>query len=365
MTGLHRWCVVALGVLLVIGVPFALRAVPPTGSDVGAGELLTQVGASADHPWSGYVETQGTLDLPVADGLSDVGSLLGERVRMRAWWRGADDWRVDRLLVSGETDLVHHAGLTTEWSYEAARATLSRDPDIRLPRTADLVPPVLGERLLRGVGSGQVTRVDARRVAGVAAPGLRVEPTAPQASVDHVDLWADPDSGVPLRIAVYAIGEPDPSFVTEFREFSAATPAASTTDFDAAPGVAVDHDGVLDIADAANQYAPLRPPARVGGLAKSPTSHGAVGVYGVGATALVAIPLRDREADPLREQLRLTPGARTVERGTVVSAGPLGVLLSGSQGDGGWLIAGTVTEPTLARAADDLARGTSYVGDES
>ena len=88
-------------------------------------------------------------------------------------------------------------------------------------------------------------------------------------------------------------------------------------------------------------------------------------MYGVGATALVAIPLRDREADPLREQLRLTPGARTVEQGTVVSAGPLGVLLSGSPGDGGWLIAGTVTEPTLARAADDLARGTSYVGDES
>jgi hypothetical protein len=361
----QHWAVVVLGVLLVIAIPVSIRAIPVSDSDVGAGELLATVAASDDHPWSGYVETEGSLDLPVADDFDDVGALFGDSTRMRAWWRGVDDWRVDQLLVSGETDLVHHSGLTTEWSYEGDRATLSRDPEIRLPRTADLVPPVLAERLLRDVDAAAVTRLDARRVAGVDAPGLRVEPTAPQASVDHVDLWAEPGSGVPLRVEVYATGESHPSFVTEFREFSSSTPAASDTDFQAAPGVEVDHDGVLDIADAANQYAPLRPPATVGGLAKSSTSDGAVGVYGVGVTQLIAIPLRDREADPLREQLGATPGMRTLASGTVVSAGPLGVLLTGEDGDGGWLIAGAVTEATLVEAARDLTEGTTYLGDES
>ena len=71
----------------------------------------------------------------------------------------------------------------------------------------------------------------------------------------------------------------------------------------------VDFDDVLDIADAANQYAPVRPPVTVLGLAQAEVSDRAVGVYGRGMTQFVAIPLRDSEADPLREQLRSTPGA--------------------------------------------------------
>src|SRR4051794_3729566 len=153
MTRFRRWCVVALAVGLVVGVPIVLRTKPVGGSDVTATVLLERVKASADHPWSGYVETEGSLDLPVTDDFEDVGALFSDGTRMRAWWRGTDDWRVDRLLVSGETDLVHQHGVTIEWSYERDRARISRDPDIRLPRTADLVPPVLTERLLRDVSA--------------------------------------------------------------------------------------------------------------------------------------------------------------------------------------------------------------------
>src|SRR4051794_11132021 len=153
MTSFNRWCVAALLAALVIAVPVALHALPARDSDVTAADLLRRVQGSEDHPWSGYVETEGTLALPVADDFSDVGALFSDRTRMRAWWRGSDDWRVDRLLVSGETDLVHQHGVTIEWSYERDRARISRDPDIRLPRTADLVPPVLTERLLRDVSA--------------------------------------------------------------------------------------------------------------------------------------------------------------------------------------------------------------------
>ena len=64
-------------------------------------------------------------------------------------------------------------------------------------------------------------------------------------------------------------------------------------------------------------------------------------------TQVLAIPVRDREADPLREQLRGTPGAQSPSAsGTVVTVGPLGVLLSGLRAAraAGWS-RGTVTGP--------------------
>lgn len=366
MTARGRWALVALVLAAVVGVPTGLRAVPPAGSELGAPALLALVRGSQDRAWSGYVETRGTLQLPTSEDFDDVGALFGERTRLRAWWRGSDDWRVDRLLATGESDLVHDDGVTVAWSYERAEADVARDPDIRLPRTADLVPPVLAARVLTGVAQADVARLPSRRVAGVAAAGLRVRPSAPQASVDHVDLWADPRTGVPLRVDVHAAPAGPADFTTAFADFSPATPPASVTDFDPTATTQVEVDEVLDIADAAHQYAPLRPPGTVGGLARSArsaASDGAVGVYGSGLTRLIAIPLRDREADPLRRQLRATLGAVAVDAPTAVrlAVGPLGVLVTGREGEGGWLVAGTVTPATLERAARELLTGTRAV----
>ncbi len=364
MTPFRRWSAVAAGTLLLVGAPVALHLLPAADSDVSAGRLLTQARAAEEHSWSGYVETEGTLQLPDADRFSDVGALFGEHTRMRAWWRDDDHWRVDQLLLSGETDLVHEGGTTLRWDYEHLEATLSQDPDIRLPRTADLVPPVLAERLLRGVTADDVQRVAARRVAGVSAPGLRVVPASDLSSIDHTDLWLDPDSGVPLRVEVYAAGTGTAAFTSEFREFSSDRPDSAAVGFDPPAGVEVDFDDVLDIADAANQYAPVRPPDTVAGLPKAASSDRAVGVYGTGMTQVIAIPLRDREADALRDQLATTSGVDQDGRRTVVSVGPLGVLLTGADGDGGWLLAGTLTREALALAADDVLDGFVYVDDE-
>ena len=226
MTPFRRWCVVAAGTLLLVAAPVVLHLLPAADSDVSAGRLLAQARAAEGHAWSGYVETEGTLQLPDADRFSDVGALFGEHTRMRAWWQDADHWRVDQLLLTGETDLVHEGGTTLRWDYEHLDATLSRDPDIRLPRTADLVPPVLAERLLRGVSADDVRRIPARRVAGVSAPGLRVVPASELSSIDHADLWLDPDSGVPLRVEVYAAGTGTAAFTSQFREFSSDRPDA-------------------------------------------------------------------------------------------------------------------------------------------
>jgi hypothetical protein len=354
---------VIAGTALLVAAPLAVRAWPAQDLDVSAAELLATIEDNLDHPYSGYVETRGTLQLPVADRFTDVGELFGSTTRVRVWWRSTDAWRVDKLLATGEQDLVHNAQGTTRWRYEQDDVTLSRDPAIRLPRTADLVPPEVADLLLDDVDESEVRRLPAARVAGVDALGLRFVPAATQTSIDHVDVWADPDTGVVLRTDVFGTDRSAPAFTSAFEEFSAATPPVERTRFAVPRGADFEFDSVLDIADAANQYAPVLPPDTVAGLTKAPQADRAVGIYGSGVTRLLTIPIRDREADPLREQLGLTPGVQHLPEGTLVTIGPLGVLMTGDEHQGGWLIVGTLTADTLTAAAEDLFRGTVIVGD--
>jgi hypothetical protein len=354
MTRWRRWWLVVAALALVIGTPLLARARPVGAPDLSATRVLATLRSAADHPYSGRVDMVGNLDLPVTSRFTDVGALLGERTTLRVWWRGSDDWRVDKLLVTGETDLVHDAHGTVQWSYEDAEATRSVDPEVRLPRSADLLPPELAARAVEGAGS--VARIAGRRVAGIAAPGIRIVPADRRSSVDHVDLWVDPASAVVLRLDAYAAHDRAPSFSTRFTSFSVRTPAAGRTRFVAPAGARTRFDDVLDIADAANQYAPFDPPPVIAGLSRAATPRGAVGVYGSGLTRVLAIPLRHRDAHALQRQLRRSAGAVETDAGIALQSGPLGVLVS-ERRTGSWLVSGSVTRSTLLDAAADLAAG--------
>lgn len=344
----------------VVGAPVALSAWPVADRDATAVDVLAGAQRSDQRGWSGYVETRGTLQLPSADRFDSVGALFGEEIRMRAWWRDDDAWRVDQLSTAGEIDLVRGADVITEWDYEIGRVNVSPDPEIRLPRASDLLPPVLGERVLADADPTSTSRLPARRVAGRVAIGLRVLGSS-RSSIERADVWVDEASGVPLQVEIYAAGDADPSFRSTFLDFDPGTPSTEQVSFVPPADAERSFDDVLDIADAANQYAHVAPPADVAGLDRSDSSDGAVGVYGSGLTQLIAIPLRDREAVPLREQLVQTAGSREVPAGTVVAVGPLGVLVTGDDRDGGWLVAGTVTGATLEAAAVDLVAGATFV----
>ena len=58
-----------------------------------------------------------------------------------------------------------------------------------------------------------------------------------------------------------------------------------------------------------------------------------------------------------------TPGVRNLPGGTLVTVGPLSVLLTGVDGDGGFLLAGTVTPATLRQGAADLYARTRVVSE--
>ena len=362
MRPIHRWSLVVLAVALVVLVPITVRGLPVPDEAVSARDLLARMQAADRAGYSGMVEVHGRLGLPVSDHFTDIADLLGSDTRMRVWWRNADQWRVDKLLPTGEVDLFHHGPATTRWDYERAEAQSGIDPPVRLPRDADLLPPVLAQRALTDADPADVTRLPARRIAGHDALGLRLRPSDPRTSIDHVDLWADPDTGLVLALNAYGDAS-QPALSTAFTSVDLSRPPSRATSFHAAHGLPQTVDEVLDIADAANQYAPVLPPGSVAGLPKSGSSQEAVGIYGSGLTQVMALPLQSRDAGYLADQLR-TSGARELDGQLVLRVGPLGVALTFSHHpfDFAWVVAGTVTDDTLVRAARNLDAGARYRG---
>lgn len=357
MKGWQRWLVVALGVLLLGSIPPVLAALPATESDASAAELLAAVRESDAVAFSGYAEAVGGLVLPVTEDFTDLVDLFGERARLRAWWAGPDDWRVDQLTATGETGVFHRTGASVLWDYEDSSATLAADAVVRLPRAADLLPSVLGQRLLSEAVDEEVSRLPAERIAGRDALGLRLVPSDERTTIDRVDVWVDPSTGVPLKVEVYGAGASVPAVRSRFLEFTPGAPDPSATGFVTPPGVDLAFTEVIDVAEAANQFAPAATPDELAGLTRRSglTSIGSLGQYGRGVTLLTAAPVWDRLSRPLRDQLEGTPGAVVDENGVYLSAGPIGVLLTpGSRERSSWLIAGTVDAATLAAAAAEV-----------
>ena len=52
-------------------------------------------------------------------------------------------------------------------------------------------------------------------------------PASPDTTVAHVDIWADPDTGLPLQAEVTAKGGARPVFVTRFLEIHFSAPDAT------------------------------------------------------------------------------------------------------------------------------------------
>jgi hypothetical protein len=350
------WLAVILTAAAFIAAPLLMSARPATPSEISAAELDGWVRRSAGVGWSGYVETSGTLQVPDNESFATLAQLLGENTQLRVWWRNAEDWRVDRIRATGETDLFRQQGYTIRWVFESQTATFSPVSKIRLPDASDLLPPTLARWLMQGARDNELSRLPTRRVAGIDAPGLRLTPDEPATTVAHVDIWVEPNSGLPLQVKLYGIGEQRPVLTTALHELSLNEPGAETTDFTPADGVRVDYEQSVDVAAAANAFTPYDLPASLAGLnSRDGEDPGAVGIYGRGPTTLIALPLRGRVAGPLRRQLSDRGSAQFTDVGTFAPVGPVGLLITPYRGrSGAFLLAGTVNSETLRQAAAEL-----------
>ena len=348
---------VALVAGIAVAAPTLPGLLPAKASDIAASDLLQRIEDSRDLGWSGEVDTQGNLQIPDTDSFAGVARLLGEEQDLRVWWRDPTHWRVDRVRQTGETDLVRDGDTTTSWVFESNTATMSPYSAVRLPDASDLLPNQLSARLLEAATDDEVSRLDTRRVAGRTALGLRLEPAGDQSTIRRVDVWADQSTGLPLRVEVTGAGSSRPVLTSTVTSFDTDPPSAGDVAFSPAPRTKIRERDAVDLAAAANVFAPFELPATVAGLDRrgSSTDLGAAGVYGRGPTALVAIPLRRGTAARARDQLSKAASAEQTDAGTALTVGPLSVLLTrGQRGGGTFLLAGSVTAQTLADAAEQL-----------
>jgi hypothetical protein len=352
-----RWVVAAAVVLGAVAIPFVVDRLPAGHSAIGARALLARVNDSARVPYSGYAQSTGGLALPAGTDDFGVNDLLGATTRLRVWWRGSADWRVDSIDATGETDVHHAVSGTWTWNYEQNEADHvdSKAPAVRLPRADDLVPGDLARRLLSEADPADVIRLPDARIAGQDAAGLRLRVTDPRSTLDRVDVWAVPNSGLPLRVAVYG-ADPRPVVTTTMYDLDTATPAASITAFHPSSGASVEFRQAGNIVSALDQFGRSTPPRTLAGLPRRTDLRlGAVGVYGRGVTLLVAIPLPGQFADSLVPQLSKTPGAVQDSSGIAIGIGPVNLQLSApAQFGNRWLLVGTLTARALHAAVGSL-----------
>jgi len=350
-----RWGVVAAGTAVLLLLPSVVGALPARTTTLSAQELLRRVRASHAVAWSGYGESRGALGLPDVDQLGDLPALLGDTTRVRAWWRGPDDWRADALTLVDETDTTRDPGGSWTWRSADLRAVrVEGELAVRLPAAPDLLAPVLGRRLA-GADDVDASRLPARRVAGRAADGLRLVPRAASSTtVAQVDLWVDPAHGLVLRVEVTARGRAEPSLVAVLLEVDLRRPPAERTSFAPPPDASTTVARAPDLAALADRFAPWRLPDRLAGLPRhsrsaSPTAGG-VASYGRGFTALTVVPVP--VAIALRIVRRVEPEGE--ERSAAVRTPLFSALVSAEERRRAYLLVGTVPRETLSAALAEL-----------
>ncbi len=362
MTSLRRWLAVLAGLAVLIALPAAVGALPATSSDLSAADLLGRIQHSQQVGYSGYAESAGGLALPVTSQFSALADLFGGNTQLRVWFRSARDWRVDSISIAGETD-VHTSELGSwSWNYESNTATFTEQavtPEVRLPADADLLPPMLASRLLSQASAAEASRLPSARVAGVSAAGLRIRPSDPVSSIGEVDVWADPRTGLPLRVKVFGKQSSSTAITSSFLDVAISTPPPSSTAFRIPVGSNLHSDTTPDLATALDQLGSAAPPAKLAGIDRNALlpSLGSVGVYGRAVTEFVIVPLPRRVAYSLHRQLApaAAADANNPDSQLVLAAGPLNLLLTSFDDPGGpWLLIGTVTAATLATAAQGL-----------
>ncbi|MGW4525720.1 hypothetical protein [Amycolatopsis sp. NPDC004378] len=358
----RRWAVVAAVAAVLVSVPSVVAALEPAGTVVDPGRLRALVLASAGRPYQGYAESAGSLALPELPNLTPVTALFSMRTPMRAWYAGPDRYRVDILGTAGEHDVYRLPDGEYTWDYGDHTLTeLIGDPGVRLPRAGDLLPPELARRVVQAAKNDPVSALPGRNVAGVAASGFRLVPADPDTTVGQVDVWADPATGLAVRVEVTARGQQAPILVSEFQQLDQTTPVVEAPR--PVPGAGFTVASAPDVSNVLGALGEVPLPATLAGRPVASSNFGGVegaALYGTGLASFVvaAVPraVGNAAADAAGKagavQVRLAAG-------TVVqlSITPLSLaIVRSSVSRRSYLLAGTVTADVLKSVADELSR---------
>jgi hypothetical protein len=365
-----RWIVVAAVVAVLASLPSLVSALPVPAQRVSAAQLYDRIRASARQAYQGFAVSTGKAGLPTIPQLGDVAGLLNGDTQLRVWYAAPDRWRVDQIDTGSERDLYQAPGRQVLWDFGARQLTeITGNQPVRLPRGADLVPPDLARRLLataapsQGQAGDRLSTLPARRVAGIAAAGLRITPADPETTVGHVDVWAAPASGLPLQVEVTVRGASTPILVTRFLQVSLGNPAgALITPPEPHSGVGFTVTRTPDVIAAYALLGLGSLPDQLAGRTRSVVSSvepESIGVFGSGLTRFVVLPLPRRTGAQAANSVTRA-GGRQLNfpggEGVVVSTPLLSVLVMDSDITGrNYLLAGLVSGSLLERAGSELS----------
>jgi hypothetical protein len=195
----------------------------------------------------------------------------------------------------------------------------------------------------------------ARRVAGRSTAGVRLVPRDPErTTVRSVDLWAEPSTGLPLRVEVRAAGASRPALTSVLLDLDLSRPPVGLTDFPRPATASITVGDAPDIAALADRFAPYELPDALAGLPRRDRSvlstGGGVGTYGDGFTALAVVPLPDGLGRELVRRIEPDGDGRTARVATPLVNGQVGV----SDDDRAYLLVGTVPDALLTTALVQL-----------
>jgi hypothetical protein len=359
----RRWGLVAAAVALLCALPVIDSALPVGVPRVSAVQLRSRILNSSRLSYAGYAESDASFGLPALGGFSDLTSLLDGVTRMRVWQATPDRWRVDVLSDVGERDTYQTPRRSYIWDSgtELLTEVLGRYP-VRLPRAADLLPPSLALRLLHEAGPrARVSELAPRRVAGVAAAGLRVLPDDSASTVGQIDIWAEPATGLPLQVEIFGRSSGQPALETQFLQVSAWHPVAAVLTPQRGPGTAFTQTDAADLSGALGDLGPVILPASLAGQSRvaAPAGFGQVGVYGLGLGTFAALEIGGPTGLSLISGARYDGGITLkVRHGTAVLVSTsliTAVLLHPSLMAGTFVLAGFVNRRVMEQAAADIA----------
>ena len=351
---------VAAGALTLVGAGPALDALPRAAGATPVEDLRRRVLGSAAQPWTGLAEATGRLALPDLPALESTTALLADVTRVRGFVAGPDRWRADTLTPVGERDVYRLGGREYVWDFGFDQLTeLTGRPALRLPRAADLLPPELGRRLLGLAPADPVTPLPARRVAGRDAAGLRLTPADPDTTVGRVDVWAEPSSGLPLRVEV-APRTGLPLLVSELQDVDLRAPDDAALVPPRPPGSGRVRAAAGDLGGALRRLDAAPAPRRLAGRDRVRLDGDdlpGVGVYGAGLAGFVLVPVSRGIAGRVLDGAAAAGGVPTeIPRGRAVTVTtPLLSLAVRSGRSGAFLLVGTVRPEVLQRAVGELS----------
>ncbi len=364
----RQWFAVLSVVLIISFTPLALSVWPVDAGDIAVESLRDKVLASANVPYEGFAQSQGNAGVPELPALSQVGNLFNGTIRLRAWYAAPDHWRVDQIDSTGELGYYRTDGGTEVWDFSSNELTrVIGDLPVRLPWAADLTPPALTRRLLAfTTPQDRLETLPDSRIAGVSAVGFRVVPRDDDSLVRHLDVWADPGSGLPLRVSMATRTGSTPVVVSRFLEVRQHKPDDDVLRPPAPAKASISATTEPDVVAAINSRVNLPLPPRLAGRERRATASPLSGVatYGTGWSSFVVMGAPGRLGRALSEALR-SGGGQPVEvdegQGTQLTGSLMTVVVvradRGSRGDA-YLLAGPVTAELLEQAAGDLLGAT-------